>query len=147
MPAGISAVAAPATALTVAGSITVTLTGSASQADYETALQLVTFRSLTDAPSVVNRSISVSVNDGDTDSNVGTTTVTVIAVNDAPIAADDNTISFDEDTSRVILASELLGNDIDPDLDIVLDNIRCTNGNLCDVTNNNFDVRCVVCSK
>ncbi|MEP1090049.1 MAG: tandem-95 repeat protein [Rhizobiaceae bacterium] len=119
MPAGITAAAVPATALTSPGTISVTLSGSATQADYEAALQLVTFRSITDAPSVVSRSIDISVNDGDTDSNVGTTTVTVIAVNDAPIAADDNTITFAEDTARVILAAELLGNDVDPDLDTV----------------------------
>ncbi|NRB32766.1 MAG: tandem-95 repeat protein, partial [Rhizobiaceae bacterium] len=119
MPGGITAVAVPATALTSPGTITVTLSGSASQADYEAALQLVTYRSITDAPSVVNRTINISVNDGDTYSNVCTTTVTVIAVNDAPIAADDNTIVFNEDTARVILPAELLGNDVDPDLDTI----------------------------
>ena len=32
-------------------------------------------------------------------------------------------------------------------LEIVNENISCTDGNLCDAVNDNFDVRCVVCSK
>ncbi|MEP4292305.1 MAG: tandem-95 repeat protein, partial [Rhizobiaceae bacterium] len=119
MPAGITASIVPPTALTSAGPITVALSGSAPLADYEAALKLVTYRSMSEAPSVVNRTLSISVNDGDDDSNVGTTTVTVIAVNDAPIAADDNSLTLNEDSARIILPSELLANDIDPDFDTI----------------------------
>ncbi len=118
MPVGITAAIVPATALTSAGSITVTLSGTASLADYEAALKLVTYRSLTDALSTIPRILSISVNDGVDDSNVGTTTVTAIAVNDAPLAV-DNALTINEDTPRIILPAELLGNDSDPDLDVL----------------------------
>ncbi len=118
MPAGITATVVPATALTSTGSITVTLSGTASLAEYEAALKLVTYRSLTDALSTIPRILSISVNDGIDDSNVGTTTVTAIAVNDAPVAV-DNALTLNEDTPRIILPAELLSNDNDPDLDVM----------------------------
>ena len=119
LPGGIVASVSPAGALTAPGPITITLSNTASLADYRSALQLVTYRSDSDAPSVVDRDLSIFVNDGIDDSNVGTTTISVTAVNDTPIANDDNAINFDEDTSRIILPAELLGNDVDPDNDTV----------------------------
>jgi VCBS repeat-containing protein len=76
---------------------TVTLTGSASLADYQTAIQAVTFSNSSDNPDTTERTITVTVNDGDADSNTATTTVHITAVNDAPVAVDHNEI-FNEDT-------------------------------------------------
>ena len=55
--------------------------------------------------------IEISVNDGDTDSNVTTSTLSV--VNPAPIAGDD-TFSTNED---IALSDTVLGGDSDPDGD------------------------------
>lgn len=57
--------------------------GSATLAQWEAALQAVTFASTSDVPGA-SRTISWAVNDGTYDSNVGTTTIAITAVNDAP---------------------------------------------------------------
>ncbi|HQF62555.1 MAG TPA: Ig-like domain-containing protein, partial [Anaerolineaceae bacterium] len=56
-----------------------------------------------------------TVSDG-TLTDTGHVTITVIAVNDAPVAVDD-TASTNEDTAATILDSALLDNDTDPDGD------------------------------
>ncbi|PLP59418.1 hypothetical protein CYK37_08820 [Mesorhizobium loti] len=81
LPAGISAV----TDTSVAGQITIRLTGVASKADYATAIRAITFSNTGDNPSATNRIINVTVNDGAQNSAVATTTITVAAVNDAPV--------------------------------------------------------------
>ena len=59
------------------------LTGSASKASYETALELVRYDNSSQNPDPADRIVTVVVNDGADDSNIATTTVTVIAGNDA----------------------------------------------------------------
>jgi T1SS-143 domain-containing protein len=76
MPAGITAV--------VVGNI-VTLSGSASLADYQTAIEAITFNNPNDNPDTTPRTITVVVNDGTVDSNTATTTITV---NVTPIIVD-----------------------------------------------------------
>jgi hypothetical protein len=68
----------------VAGKVTVSLTGPASLPSFQAALKLVTFRNTSDAPSTVARNIDVTVNDGTVDSAAAATTISVTAVNDAP---------------------------------------------------------------
>jgi VCBS repeat-containing protein len=53
-------------------------------------------------------------NDGTLDSNLATVTITVTAVNDAPVATNDASTT-DEDTALTIEAPGVLGNDTDPD--------------------------------
>jgi len=55
-------------------------------------------------------------NDGTEDSNVATVTITVDAVNDAPVAGNDS-YSTDEDVALTIDATGVLGNDSDIDSD------------------------------
>jgi VCBS repeat-containing protein len=57
-------------------------------------------------------------NDGDTNSNLATVTITVVGTNDAPIARDDQ-YSTPEDTVLVIAAPGVLANDSDPDGDVL----------------------------
>jgi VCBS repeat-containing protein len=71
----------------VAGQITVTMTGFASLADYQSAIQAVTFRNSSQQPNPQDRLIEVTVNDGILDSIVGRTTINVVPVNDAPVLA------------------------------------------------------------
>ena len=117
MPAGITATKSPGGIVSAPNTVvTITLTGSATLADYQTALRAISFRSASDAPSTINRVIDITVNDGFDDSNTATTMIAITAVNDAPIAVDD-TLSLTEDTPRTFTNAELTGNDIDPDLD------------------------------
>jgi surface adhesion protein len=70
---------------TVNGQIVLTLTGAATSAEYEAVIKSITFHNGSDDPSVVDRNITVTVNDGQNDSVPVTSTVHVTAVNDAPV--------------------------------------------------------------
>ncbi len=63
---------------------TLTLTGSATLANYQSALRSVTYVNSSEDPSTATRTVSFTVNDGDTNSNTLTRNITVTAVNDAP---------------------------------------------------------------
>ncbi|MEZ6107151.1 MAG: hypothetical protein R3B96_13785 [Pirellulaceae bacterium] len=60
------------------------LTGSATLAQYEAALRSVTFENTSDTPSTATRTVSFTVNDGDDISNTLTRDISFTAVNDAP---------------------------------------------------------------
>ena len=61
-----------------------TLSGSDTLANYEAALESVTYNDTSENPHTGDLTISWVVNDGDADSAAVTSTVTVAAVNDAP---------------------------------------------------------------
>ncbi|MBF0438398.1 MAG: DUF4347 domain-containing protein, partial [Magnetococcales bacterium] len=64
---------------------TLTLTGTDSKANYQTALRSVKYQNTGDAPTTTARTISFQVNDGTTLSTAATATVNVTSVNDAPM--------------------------------------------------------------
>ena len=67
------------------GVLTLTSSGAtATQAQWQSALQAVTYVDTSDTPDTAARTISFQVNDGSADSTVSTRTVSVAAVNDAP---------------------------------------------------------------
>ena len=73
-----------------------TLSGSATVAQYEAALRSVTYANASDAPSTAVRTVSFVVSDGVSSSNTASRNVAVSAVNDAPVAADDRLgVNFD----------------------------------------------------
>jgi large repetitive protein len=61
-------------------------------------------------------SFTYKATDGSLDSNIATVNLTIISVNDSPVAADDN-YSTSEDTPLLISKSALLANDTDVDGD------------------------------
>jgi hypothetical protein len=61
-----------------------TLSGAASVEDYRVALRAITYSNTSENPDTTPRTLTVVVNDGQYDSGVATTTVTVASVNDAP---------------------------------------------------------------
>ena len=63
---------------------TLTLTGSATKANWQTALRSITYNNTSDAPNTGNRTINFVVNDGSSNSNTAAKTVSVAEVNDAP---------------------------------------------------------------
>jgi len=91
------------------GSIAVTLSGTASLQAYQTALQSVKYDSSSEAPSTVDRVISITVNDGDLSSAPATSVIHVTEVNDAP-AVTGTTARGNEDT---VIAVSLAGVDHD----------------------------------
>ncbi|MCB6185427.1 hypothetical protein LIN78_17940, partial [Leeia sp. TBRC 13508] len=113
LPAGITASSYNA----VTGVLT--LTGSATLAAYQTAIQAVKFNSTSDTPnSTIDRVITVVVNDGQANSNVATTTVHVIPVNDSPVLDLDQDNSSATGTSYAATYTEngtgvaIAGNDV-----------------------------------
>ncbi|MEH7876849.1 peroxidase family protein [Rhizobium laguerreae] len=100
----------------VAGQITLMLTGNASLATYQTALQQVQYSNSSDNPTGTDRILQVTVNDGLLNSAVATTTVHVTATNDAPSANDDTVITnVAANTTFSVAHAALLANDTDPE--------------------------------
>jgi len=88
---------------TTATQIVVTLSGSASLASYRSAIGGITFAAGGgDAPDTTARTITVSVTDGTSSSNLATTTIAVVAVNDAPVNTVPGAQTTNEDTPRPI---------------------------------------------
>nr|MCU0566371.1 DUF4347 domain-containing protein [Oculatellaceae cyanobacterium Prado106] len=106
----------------VAGQITITLTGSASKTDYGTAIRAITFSNTSSNPITTNRTLNITVNDGDITSNITTTTMAVQAVNAPPVVdlngsndvGNNYSTTFTEGGSPVAIAdTDLLISDAD----------------------------------
>ncbi|MBI4989190.1 MAG: hypothetical protein HZC23_10255, partial [Rhodocyclales bacterium] len=113
LPGGITA--------SLAGNV-VTLSGSATLANYQTAIRAVTFSNTSDNPSTTPRSITVVVTDGSANSNTATTTVNITAVNDAPTldldasgAGTGYATFFNLDTGNAIPVGDIDVSVADPD--------------------------------
>ncbi len=92
-----------------------TLTGSASPADYQTAIDQIRFENTSDDPVTTSRTISVRVNDGAANSNVAIATIAIVPVNDPPVASNDaDTVVEDSFVAVSVLAND---NDVDGTLD------------------------------
>ncbi|WP_460368976.1 LapA family giant adhesin [Pseudomonas sp. Tul1A2] len=94
------------------GTVTLTLSGNATLADYMQAIKNINFTNGSENPSTVPRIITVTVTDGGNYSNTATTTVNVVAVNDAPVAAPSN-VTGTEDTPLVLGWSTFGVTDVD----------------------------------
>ncbi|WP_254928815.1 VCBS domain-containing protein [Cyanobium sp. T1B-Tous] len=88
LPAGITA-AVPSTA-TADGTLTLTLSGLASKADYEAAIESIRFAAT--GTNYTNRLLEVTVNDGSTNSNTALATLTV-APNNRPLTVSGTTVN------------------------------------------------------
>ncbi|WP_339480952.1 immunoglobulin-like domain-containing protein, partial [Pseudomonas fluorescens] len=94
------------------GTVTLTLSGNATLADYMQAIKNISFTNNSEDPSTVPRIITVTVTDGGNYSNTATTTVNVVAVNDAPVAAPIN-VTGTEDTPLILGWSTFGVSDVD----------------------------------
>ncbi|MGE0382821.1 MAG: Ig-like domain-containing protein, partial [Hyphomicrobium sp.] len=99
LPTGITA-----TVANTATSTTVTLTGVASEANYEAALKAIKFSNSSDTPSTTQRQIQIVVNDGDTNSGVATSRINIDRVPD--LVSDNFTTNEDTSFSDNVLANE-----------------------------------------
>jgi hypothetical protein len=94
----------------VAATGTLTLTGNASAAAYQSALRAVTYRNTSENPSAAARTIRFQAQDGPNQANLSNTqsrTVTVTPVNDPPVADDESFSGAD----GAIGNTTLIGND------------------------------------
>jgi VCBS repeat-containing protein len=110
-----------------------TLAGSASLADYTTALRAVTYVNTSANPSTTARTIAFRVSDGAADSNILGRQVTITAVNDAPVNSVPAGQTVNEDTDLVFSAAN--GNaisisDVDAGSSAVKLSLSVTNGTL-----------------
>ncbi len=119
LPPGITAV--------VSGNI-VTLSGSATPAAYQTALQAITFNNTADSPDTTPRSVTVTVTDGSLTSNTATATINVVAVNDAPVVDLDANNSTAAGTGFVTYFNTVTGAPVTvADADVSVTDVDSTN--------------------
>jgi len=92
-----------------------TLSGSASKANYETAFESITYQNTnTDDPDNTDRTVTWVVNDGTSNSSGVTSTITVADVNDAPVVSDaGGTSSFSAGSSATVIDGSLTITDVD----------------------------------
>ncbi len=111
-----AATAASGAGLTVgytAATGVLSITGSASVATYQAILQGIQYNNTSDAPTTTNRSVTVVANDG-TPSAVATSTVTVTALNDAPVLAGaGGTLAYTEGDAATVIDATLTVSDVD----------------------------------
>ncbi|WP_440994704.1 beta strand repeat-containing protein, partial [Cysteiniphilum litorale] len=96
-----------------AGTGVLTLTGSDTLLNYQAALRSVTYQNTSDNPSILARTVSFVVNDGDTNSVAATSTINITAVNDAPVVVAGGTLNYTENASASAIDVALTVNDVD----------------------------------
>ncbi|WP_019499612.1 choice-of-anchor D domain-containing protein [Pseudanabaena sp. PCC 6802] len=96
---------------------TITLTGSASLANYSTALHQIAYTNTSDNPNTATRTVSYTVNDGDVNSNTVTRDINVQPVNDPPALTPAPTYTSNANLTLTVPdgASDLLTGATDPD--------------------------------
>nr|WP_256675136.1 immunoglobulin-like domain-containing protein [Pseudomonas sp. URMO17WK12:I11] len=94
------------------GKVVLALSGNASLADYMQVIKNITFVNTSEDPSTTPRVITVTVTDGVNVSNTATTTVNVVAVNDAPVSA-GGAVTGVEDTALVLNWASFNVSDVD----------------------------------
>jgi hypothetical protein len=91
-----------------------TLTGTASVANYQMALRSITYRNSSEAPATNNRTAQFTVNDGLTSSNIAARIIQVTGVNDAPtVTTSISTVNFSRTTGAIALDPALVVTDVD----------------------------------
>ncbi|MFY9477244.1 MAG: cadherin domain-containing protein [Aquabacterium sp.] len=93
---------------------TLTLTGTATVAQYQAALRSITYTNNSDNPSTAARTVSFTVTDGALTSTAATRNIAITAVNDAPVVTTTGgSSSFTENGSAVAVDSGLTVSDVD----------------------------------
>jgi subtilase family serine protease len=92
-----------------------TLSGSSSVANYQAALQSITYQNSSDNPSTLTRTVSFTVNDGLANSNTATRNITIAAVNDPPVLAgiEVAALTYTENDPATIITGTVAASDID----------------------------------
>ena len=108
-----------------------TLSGTDTPADYQAALESVTYQDTSGDPSTLVRAISFSFTDGLTTSNVGTDDVTITAVNQPPTIAVPATQSVTESWPLVLSGANAISvGDVDANGEIERVTLNVSHGTL-----------------
>ena len=96
------------------GVMTLTSAGStATTAQWQSALQSVSYSNTSDNPSALVRTVSYTVNDGAANSNTVSSTVNVTPVNDAPVLATGSVLNYTENDPATAIDTLITVNDVD----------------------------------
>jgi hypothetical protein len=90
-----------------------TLTGNDTKANYQTALQSITYQNTSEDPSSLTRTFSFVINDGKTNSDSATRDATVIPVNDLPVITGHKSVNTPEDDTILVRLEQLIYSDVD----------------------------------
>ncbi|OWJ92434.1 hypothetical protein B6S59_20575 [Pseudomonas sp. A46] len=131
-----------------AGKITVTLTGTATKADYESAIESVRFSNSSNTPDTTPRNVTVVVNDGNADSNVAQTRIDLVAVDNAPDARDDHAtvIEGQGQDFNLVFVLDFSGSISNSELGTMLNAVRSAGQDLFNGTSGDVKVRVVAFS-
>ncbi|MEY5048489.1 MAG: hypothetical protein RLZZ175_1848, partial [Bacteroidota bacterium] len=100
------------------GKVVITLSGVTTLANYQDAIRNINFQNNRDNVDTTTRVIEVTVNDGTTNSNIATSFIKVINVNDTVIVKNE-TVVTNEDVTITNNLSTITSNDVDPDGDVL----------------------------
>jgi hypothetical protein len=95
------------------GSGILTLTGSDTKANYQTALRAVTYQNTSSDPVTLDRTISFVVNDGDNNSNTQSRDVTVATVNSKPVLSSIESSNIPYPDAAVQITNTIVASDPD----------------------------------
>ena len=95
------------------GSCSMTLAGSDTVANYNTALRSVKYNNTSDNPSTSARTVSWQVTDGTFTSNTATSTINVAAVNDPPVLTAGATLGYIENDPATPIDTTITITDLD----------------------------------
>ena len=95
------------------GTGVLTLSGSDTKANYQTALRSVAYSNSSDAPTAGTRNIDFVATDGTNNSNTVTVNVTVSAVNDAPVVTAGGTLNYTENQAPAVVDGGVVVSDVD----------------------------------
>ncbi|WP_283215008.1 beta strand repeat-containing protein, partial [Methylobacterium trifolii] len=90
-----------------------TLSGTGTTAQYQAALRAVTYTDSSDTPATATRTISFTASDGTNTSPAATRSLSVAAVNDAPVLASDGQISLVQGGTVPVTVADLTASDVD----------------------------------
>ncbi|MCW2205021.1 hypothetical protein ABIF21_003808 [Bradyrhizobium elkanii] len=96
-----------------AGTGVLTLTGTASVADYQASLASVTYQNTSDNPSGLARTVTIIANDGTATSTPVTGTINVTPVNDPPVTTAGGTLNYTENQAATVIDASVNVTDID----------------------------------
>ncbi len=92
-----------------------TLTGNSSLANYEAAIHAVKYQNLSDNPTVADRTITITVNDGDTNSAPISRNIEIASINDVPSiqGMEQTPLQFTEGDSALLTTTSIEIEDVD----------------------------------
>jgi gliding motility-associated-like protein len=111
----------------------VTFIGSETKANYQTTLRSIRYRNTSDYPSILARTVSFVVNDGEYNSNIATRNINITRVNDVPVVSAINksaNISTDVVFTLVDFTSHFIDADADAMTQILIGAVLPANGTL-----------------